>query len=237
MQIRTAGMWRTGAVLLLVGSLAACVDRQEAPSLTGPSTTAKAVNLSASPDRIAHDGIAQSVVTVEMHDENGQPLAGQRVGLGASTGLLSHVDVVTGADGRASFIVRAPALSTPADEIRVFATPFTNNFDDVFPRSLSIGLIGTLNATFPTASFTVLPEAPEAGGTVVVDASATTDEGEACLDRCSYEWSFGGLGAGATSGMVVSRTGVAAGSFAVTLTVTDNAGSVSRTTKVVTVAP
>jgi hypothetical protein len=237
MQIRTAGTWRMGAVLLMVGSLAACVDRQEAPSFTGPSTTAQAVNLTASPDRIAHDGIAQSIVTVEMHDENGQPLAGQRVGLGASAGLLSHVDVVTGADGKASFIVRAPALSTPADEIRVFATPFTNNFDDAFSRSLAIGLIGTLNATFPTAAFTVLPEAPKAGGTVVVDASATTDEGEPCLDLCSYEWSFGGLGAGATSGMVVSRSAIAAGSFAVTLTVTDNAGSVSSTTKVVTVAP
>jgi hypothetical protein len=230
-------MWRAGAVLLMAGSLASCVDRQEAPSLAGPSRTARAVNLTASPDRIAHDGTAQSVVTIEMHDENGEPLSGQRVGLGASTGLLSHIDVVTGADGTASFIVRAPALSTPADKITVFATPFTSNFDDAFPRSLSIGLIGTLNATFPTPSFTVLPDAPKAGGTVVVDASGTTDEGEPCFDLCTYEWSFGGLGAGATSGMVVSRSGIAAGSFAVTLTVTDNAGSVNSTTRVVTVAP
>jgi hypothetical protein len=229
-------MWRACAVLFVAGSAAACMDTQDAPPLAGPSRTAQAVNLSASPDRIAHDGTAQSVVTVEMHDEHGQPLSGQRVGLGASTGLLSHLDVVTGADGRASFVVRAPALSTPADKITVSATPFTNNFDNAFARTLTIALTGTLNATYPTADFTVAPESPTAGGTIVVDASTTTDEGETCGDRCTYSWNFGGLGAGLTSGMVVSRTDIAAGSFAVTLTVTDNAGSANSTTRVVTVA-
>jgi hypothetical protein len=236
MQIRIARLLRTGAVLLLAGSVVACMDTQEAPPLAGPSTAAQALTLRASPDRIAHDGSAQSVVTVEMHDQNGQALAGQRVSVGISTGSISHVDVVTGADGRAAFLVTAPALSTPAEKITVAASPVGTNFDSVMARQLTIGLTGTLNATRPSPSFVVTPEAPTAGGTVVVDASATTDEGETCGDRCTYSWNFGGLGAGVTTGMVVSRTDIAAGTFAVTLTVTDNAGSANSTTRVVTVA-
>ena len=238
MQIRTAGMWRISSMLVVAGSLAACtVDRQEAPPLTGPSRTAQAVVLSASPDMLAHNGSAQSLVTVFMHDEDGQPVSGQRVSLGSSVGTLSHVDVVTGADGRATFVVTAPALSTPADKITVSATPVGNNFDNALPRLLTIGLTGTLNATRPSPSFTVAPDVLKAPGAVVVDASGTSDEGESCGDRCTYSWSFGGLGSGVTTGMVVSRTNTAAGSYVVTLTVTDNAGSANSTTRVVTVEP
>ena len=231
-------MWRISSMLLVAGSLAACtVDRQEAPPLTGPSRTAQAVVLSASPDMLAHNGSAQSLVTVFMHDEDGQPVSGQRVSLGSSVGTLSHVDVVTGSDGRATFVVTAPALSTPADKITVSATPVGNNFDNALPRLLTIGLTGTLNATRPSPSFTVAPDVLKAPGAVVVDASGTTDEGDLCGDRCTYSWSFGGLGAGVTTGMVVSRTNTAAGSYVVTLTVTDNAGSANSTTRVVTVEP
>src|SRR5688572_13525308 len=186
MQIRTAGMWRIGTVLLALGSTVACtVDRQEAPPFTGPSTTALAVVLSASPDMLAHNGSAQALVTVFMHDEDGDPVSGQRVSLGSSVGTLSHVDVVTGSDGRASFVVTAPALATPADKITVSATPVGSNFDNALPRLLTIGLTGTLNATRPSPAFTLAPEVLKAPGAVVVDASGTTDEGETCGDRCT----------------------------------------------------
>lgn len=230
-------MWRPSAILLLAGSLAGCtVDKQEAPGLIGPGGSAQPVVLSASPDRLAHNGSAQSVVTITMTTESGEPASSQRVSVGASTGTLSHVDVVTGADGRASFILTAPALSTPAQNVVVFATPFGTNADNALTRSLSITLTGTLNATAPTASFTVAPENPVAPDSIVFDASATTDESKACLDVCTYTWNFGGLGAGPTSGRVVARSAVAANTYAVTLTVTDNAGTVSSTTRAVTVA-
>ena len=236
MQIRTAEMWRVGGILL-AGSLAACtVDKQEAPALIGPGGSAQQVSLSASPDRLAHNGAAQSVVTVTMTDESGQAVSGQRVSVGASTGFISHVDVVTGADGRATFNVTAPALSTPAQSVSVFATPFGSNADNALTRTLTIALTGTLNATAPTPSFTIGPETPVAGDAIVFDASPTIDEGKACLDVCSYRWSFGGLGAGATDGRVVTRSAVTANTYAVTLTVTDNAGTVSSTTRAVTVA-
>ena len=237
MQIRTREMGRVSTVLLMAGSLAACtLDKQEAPALIGPGGSAQTLALSASPDRIAHNGAAQSVVTVTMNNEVGQPLANQRVSLGASTGSLSHADVVTGADGRASFIVTAPVLSTPASEITVFATPFGTDADSALTRRLSIALTGTSNTTAPTASFTFLPELPVDGNAIVFDASGTTDEGQPCLDQCTYEWNFRGLGSGLTEGRVVTRDTVTQSTYAVTLTVRDNAGTVSNTTLVVVVA-
>ena len=236
MEIRNTGIWRAGAALMLTGSLAACTDTQKAPSLLGPSGLAESMTLTASPDRIAHNGSAQSVITVAMRDQNGQPLAGQRVSVGATSGSISHLDVVTGADGSAVFVVTAPALSAPAAEVVVFATPFGNNAQSALTRTATIALTGTLNATAPTAAFTVTPQNPVEGGTVVVDASTTRDEGEACGNRCTYQWNFGGLGAGVTDGRVVTRTSITAGTYAVTLTVTDNAGTVSSSTQAVTVA-
>ena len=239
MQTMTTGMWRAGAMLLMVGSLAACtVDKQEAPSLIGPGGSAQSLTLAASPDRVAHNGSAQSVVTIKMLDQSGQPLAGHRVSVTASAGSISHLDVVTGADGQAVFVVTAPALSTPASEIIVFATPFGVNADNALTRNLSIALTGTpVNTTAPTAAFTFEPAAPEEGGGIVFDASTTTDEGQECGTRCTYSWNFGGLGAGVTQGMAVSRTALTRGTYAVTLTVTDNAGTVSSKTRAVTVIP
>ena len=235
----TAGLWRAGATLLIAGSLAACtVDNQEAPSLIGPGGSAQSITLTASPDRVAHNGTAQAVITVRMFDENGKPSAGQRVSVTASAGSISHLDVVTNADGQAVFTVTAPALSTPASDIVVFATPFGTNADNALSHSLSIALTGTpVNKTAPTAAFTFEPAAPEEGGGVVVDASTTTDEGQACGTRCTYRWDFGGLGAGVTEGMAVGRNAITRGTYAVTLTVTDNAGTVSTKTRAITVVP
>jgi hypothetical protein len=236
MQIRTVSMTRMATVLLLAGGLGACtVDKQEAPALAGPSGLAQQVALSASPDRLAHNGAAQSVVTVTMTNESGQPVSGQRISVGASTGLISHVDVVTGSDGRASFVVTAPALSTPAESITVFATPFGTNADNALTRTAKIALTGPANTTAPTASFTFAPDTPKVGDTVAFDASASTDEGGPCEANCTYLWSYGEGSTG--TGMVSTRIYSQAKSFVVTLTVIDNAGTVASTQQVVTVAP
>jgi len=238
MQIKMAEKWNV-VMLLLAGSLAACtVDNQSAPSLIGPGGSAQSVTLTASPDRILHNGSAQSTVTLTMMNEAGQPVSGQRVSVGTSAGAISNLDVVTGADGRASFLITAPALSTPAAEISVFATPFGTNADNALTRNLTIALTGTpVNTTAPTPSFTFEPTAPEEGGGVVFDASATTDEGQICGSRCLYIWNFGGLGAGLTEGVAVGRNAITRGTYAVTLTVTDNAGTIRSTTRAVTVTP
>lgn len=237
MQITTAGTWRVSAMLLLAGSLGACtVDKQEAPPLAGPSAGGQSITLSASPDRIAHNGAAQSVVTISMGDDAGQPLVGQRVSVSTNAGTSSHADVVTGGDGRATFIVTAPALSTPAREINVFATPFGTNADNSLTRLLTIALTGTLNATAPTPSFTVTPEQPAPNVSAAFDASATTDEGKTCLDVCTYLWDFND-GSNA-SGRAVTHRFAAVGTYVVKLTVVDNAGTASSSFRaVVVVAP
>ena len=238
MQIRTAGILRVSAVLLMAGSMAACTDSVEPPSLTGPSGLSQSLTLSASPDRIAHNGSAQSVVTITMHDGAGQPLSGQRISLGASTGFLSHVDVVTGTDGRAVFIVTAPALSVPAEDITVFATPFGTDAGAALTRILRIAFTGPSNTTAPQASFVFSPEAPIAGLSTAFDASATTDEGVQCV-ACTFTWTFptetaSGMGANYTLPTGQFPEG---GTFNVTLTVRDSTGSETTLRRAVTWAP
>lgn len=238
MQIRTAGILRAGAALLIAGSVAACTESQEPPSLTGPSGLSQTLTLSASPDRIAHNGSAQSVVTLTMHDGAGQALSGQRVSLGTSSGTLSHADVVTGTDGRAAFIVTAPALSVPAEDISVFATPFGTDAGAALTRVLRIAFTGPSNTTAPQPEFVFSPETPVAGVSTAFDASATTDEGVQCV-TCTFTWTFptetaSGMGANYTLPTGQFPQG---GTFVVTLTVRDSTGSESTLRRAVTWDP
>lgn len=239
MQIRTAGILRASAVLLLAGSVAACtVDSQEPPSLAGPSGLAQGLTLSASPDRILHNGSAQSVVTLTMHDSTGQPMSGQRVSVGASSGSLSHADVVTGADGRATFIVTAPALSVPAEDISVFATPFGTDSGAALTRTLRIAFTGPSNTMAPEATFVFAPETPVVGKSTAFDASETTDEGVPCV-TCTYSWTFPsesktGIGVNYT---LPSGQFPEGGTFVVSLTVRDTTGTEATVRRSITWDP
>ena len=186
----------------------------------------------------AHNGSAQSVVTITMHDGAGQPLSGQRVSLGASAGFLSHVDVVTGTDGRAVFIVTAPALSVPAEDITVFATPFGTDAGAALTRILRIAFTGPSNTTAPQASFVFSPEAPIAGLSTAFDASATTDEGVQCV-TCTFTWAFPTETASGMGAKYTLPTGQfpEGGTFNVTLTVRDSTGSETTLRRAVTWAP
>lgn len=235
MQIRTHWMWRLCAVLATAGSLAACtLDSQKAPGLIGPGGSAQQVSVSASPDRLPHDGSSQSIVTLTISNELGQPVPDKQVSLSASSGALSHSVVVTNASGQASFIVTAPALSTPASKVSVFVTPFGTDADSALTRTVVIDLTGAVNTTAPSASFVVATVTPTAGLSTAFDASATTDEGTSC-GSCSYSWTFGDGGSG--SGRLVTHTYAAAGTYVVTLTVTDGTGTSDTDQLAVTVAP
>jgi PKD repeat protein len=69
---------------------------------------------------------------------------------------------------------------------------------------------------------------------VTFDASASTDEGVRCLDLCTYSWTFGGEATG--SGRIVTYQFQNARTYAVTLTVTDAAGTRGTTTQNVAVS-
>lgn len=235
MQIRTHRMWRLCMVLAAAGSLASCtLDSQKAPGLIGPGGSSQQVSVSASPDRLPHDGSSQSIVTLTISNELGQPVPSKQVSLGASSGTLSHTVVATNASGQASFIVTAPPLSTPAATVNVFVTPFGSDADSALTRTVVIDLIGSVNTTAPSASFVVATVTPAAGVSTAFDASATTDEGTSC-GSCSYSWNFGDSGSG--SGRLVTHTYAAPGTYVVTLTVTDAAGTSDTDQLAVTVAP
>lgn len=238
MQRTMAGIVRSAALIAVAIGVTACgIESQEAPSLIGPSGFGQTVALSAAPDRLPRDGRSQSVVTLTVRNDAGQPVAGQRVTLGSNVGSLSQADVVTGSDGRASFTVTAPAPGSVGNTIEVFATPVGGNFDNAVTRSLTIAVTGPSNSAAPVPQFTINSTTPsgaaptvEIATNVVFDATPTTDEGQPCLDQCSYFWDFGGEGT--ASGRIVTRQFSQAATHVVRLTVTDPLGtsaSVGRT--------
>jgi PKD repeat protein len=87
----------------------------------------------------------------------------------------------------------------------------------------------------PNASFTVAPTAGAIPLVVNFDASASTDADGSIT---GYSWNFGDNSAAAT-GVTASHTYTTAGAFTATLTVTDNRGATSQTTRTIqaTVGP
>src|SRR6266850_1441898 len=230
---RTRAQWVAVAVAAVLAS--ACgLDKQTEPSLIGPAAGGTSVFMAATPDRLPRDGQSQSVIRVEVRGADGRAIPGSRVTVGIQGGTLSQSDVVTGTDGRGTFTVQAPSQSdvVPGNVITVFATPLTTDFNNATTQTLSIALTGVTNSTAPTAAFTVTPAAPEINTVATFDATTTTDEGQQCLNQCTYQWNFDD-GATAT-GMVVAHTFTVARGFNVALTVTDAAGLVSTLRRIVT---
>lgn len=80
--------------------------------------------------------------------------------------------------------------------------------------------VGTVNAA-PSASFSILPAAPAIGEWVRFDGSGSADSDGSVV---SYQWSFGD-GTPSVTGPIVYHQFASAGSYLVTLTVTDDDGA------------
>lgn len=83
----------------------------------------------------------------------------------------------------------------------------------------------------PAASFTATPSVGQVPLTVAFDASASSDSDGSIA---SYSWVFGD-GTAPGSGVTVNHLYQTAGTFAATLTVTDNRGAAASMTRVITV--
>ena len=207
------------AVLATV--LSACTLKDAAPPvLSGPSTFAQSITLTASPDSVLQDGpnnvAAQSTLKVEAKNSSGQPTAGQRfraeifVGATATdfgTILPSTKEVTTGSDGVARFTYIAPPKPFESTGTGVLVTitavpvdcapntPCLSDYRGELRRQVDIrvlppGIILPPNGT-PVAAFTVSPPNIVTGLAATFDASTTTDEGVPCALLCNYSWNFG----------------------------------------------
>jgi PKD repeat protein len=236
------------ALAMAMVALAGCtVDETEAPSLAGPSALATDLSVQASPDQILWDGTAQSSVTVDARGPNNQPVRGlsMRVDMfvgatPADFGTLSARTIVTGDDGRARVIYTAPPKPLDGGEGQIITlgfVPIGTDFSNANLRTVDIRLIPPdvirppNNA--PVPAFTYSPGAPVAFQTVFFDASSTNDESVSCGNRCSYTWSFGDGGSG--SGLNVDHEFRSAGTFTVTLRVTDDRGQSAQISQAVTI--
>jgi len=236
-------MTRTLKALALLVAIAAVagagctVEKQDAPSLSGPSELSLAITLYASPDTLRQDGASQSQITVQAQDGSGQAVKGLPIRLDiavngtlADFGQLSGKSLVTGGDGRATAAYTAPpAPADPVDSqtvVQILATPGGTDYGSATARSVSIrlvppGVILPPNGT-PVPSFTYAPSAPITKSDVTFDASLSTDSDGRIV---AYSWNFGD---GGMSNLVnPTHAYTNPGSYTATLTVKDNAGITS----------
>lgn len=231
------------ALAVLVASCT--MKNQEAPPLTGPSEFATSIAISVSPDILATNG-AQSVVTVQAFDANGQPLRNLRLraeirvnGTPVDFGTLSQRDIFTDASGRATVVYTAPMIASGEDQgltVDIAVTPVGSSFGDNVARTATIRLVPPGVVIPPNQLdpyFTFSPPNPAEGETVLFTACG--QQNRPCGQITSYQWDFGG-GRQAT-GRIVSQTFPQAGTYVVRLTVTDSIGRSGTTAQTVTVAP
>jgi PKD repeat protein len=235
------GLRRAILLSAIAAGLSGCgVEKQSMPPLTGPSELGLSLTLTAQPDQVVRDGRSRSTITVTARDTQGRPPS-EPVTLTlsispANAGSLSARQVVIQSNGAATFDFIAPPLSVPVPNnvVVIGATPVGNNFDNANTRTVSIALTAS-NTTAPTLSFTVTPSSPRLDQSVTFDASATTDEGGPCGDRCTYSWDFGGEAR--ATGRVVNYQFKSVRTYTVVLTVTDATGASATAQQSVTVTP
>jgi PKD repeat protein len=240
----TARILRFAASAMLAAGLSACgVESQDPPSLIGPSGFALSLSLAATPEVLSHDGQSQSVITAVARDDAGRLVPNLVVRWDATASspralpiTLSATNSVTDENGQTSVILSAPPppTETPAtpDTITIAATPQGDSSLSETPRIIVVTLRPApglpLRNNDPIAAFSMNPGAGVIEQDVRFDASAATDEGELCLDRCTYLWDFGD--ARTASGRIVTHRYSEASSaegFIVTLTVRDERGGVN----------
>lgn len=220
------------------------LDNPKEPMLTGPSTYFLSVAITASPDILPEDGASQSVIRIVARDANGQPVPNLPVRIDTVSGgqivefgVLSSRTVTTNASGEAAVVFTAPRAAIPGFDagtiVEIRATPIGTDYAGVNPRSVLIRLVPESTATIPgapTPSFTFTPSSPKAGDLITYNASGSRDDDGAIV---RYRWAFSD---GHTEeGAVVAHDFVTAGSYFVTLTVTDNEGKSASVTRSVIV--
>jgi PKD repeat protein len=252
-------IFRLTGVTFIALSAACGVHQAETPAISGPSTLATSVSVTATPDHITYlsaDGSSQpSTIVVTVHGPNGQPSVGTSIRLDMLVGgtledygTLSARTVTTGNDGTAKSIYTAPAAPPPpanttSSSVQIQATVLGSDATTTTPVTAAIVLVpaGVIlpPADTPTPSFQFNPSSPTTNAPTLFDASASCP-GAATNGVCavttstiaSYSWAFGDGAIG--TGQTATHSYLTAATFTVTLTVTNSRGVAASVSKSVT---
>ena len=188
---------------------------------------------------LPRDGSSQTTITVVARDASGAPKPNVPLQVSVSPSIpVVALDTQTRSDGSARFLVTAPTTDVVAPQdnnVVLWVLPqgeaVGDDFQNARAQSVRVNLSGPRNATYPSPQFTISPEAPKPFGSVVLDATKTTDEGVPCV-TCTYIWNVAGV---QFSGPVIAVFFEDAGNYSVILRVIDSSGTASSTGKVVEV--
>lgn len=235
-------LFAAAAVLTLAAGCT--LGNPEAPTPTGPSTYALSVSVTASPDVLPEDGVSQSVIKIVARDANGQPAPNVPLrvdvmsgGVIVEFGVLSARNVTTNSAGEATVVFTAPLSPIQGFDsgtvVEIYATPIGTDFLASNPRGVMIRLVPQSTVTIPGApipNFTYSPLSPRVGDRVFFDATSSSDP-DGTIVR--YRWNYGD--GEFEEGPLNNKDYTAAGTYLVTLTVTDNQGKSSSITKTITI--
>jgi PKD repeat protein len=255
MSIRSVGsatFHRTGAAAVLgtLLALGACsTDKVSKPSLSGPSELATALGLAASPDVLTADGVSTSAIQAVVHDQNGHTAAGVPMtfalmdtsGTFADIGALNVTTAVTGPDGTATVIYRAPFRTdfTANGAVQIAARPLGTDAKSAVYRTVTIELRSAEGRLFPPRKGN---SSPSCG--IVVEAPNDFKTGQSILFQTAsfdtdgfivrYFWTFGD-DSSPEDLPDVNHVYKVAGNYTVTQIVTDNNGAQTPCTKAVSI--
>jgi hypothetical protein len=245
MTMRVLNLWAFTIGAALSG--AACTVNQTAvPPLTGPSTLATSINMTANPDTLVLNG-QQAVVIVEARNATGGALANLRVHLDivsgdvvSNCGRLSLTDITTASDGRAGVVFTAPTLPLPLPEcanaaggVTIVATPVGTNAQT--SNSFNVGIRFLTPSTSLAAlvfgvNFVISPT-PGAKNVPVTFSDAGSVSPGHSITSFRWDWSDGATKTGSS----VTHDFSTAGTYTVTLTITDDIGQSGSKTALVTI--
>ena len=244
---------RTTTFVTLLGAaalaaVAGCVKDVDQPALAGPSTFAHSIIMVADRDTLTQNGSDFTDIRITSLSPDGQseniPLRAQIYvdGVANDFGMLSSKTPITPTTIRYTAPPAANLSTTQVPTtVTIAVTPSNNgDFRGEFTRTIDIRLTpqGIILPTNPNlvAAFTFTPSAPQAFQTVAFDASTSTNGGTSCATLCSYSWDFGD--GTSSTGLTTTHQFRTAGTFSVTLTVTDPRGaSATRANAVQVAAP
>src|SRR5688572_27608239 len=233
---------------LVASAFAGCtVKKVDTPALSGPSSLARTIIMTADRDTLLQDGSQEASIRLTAQVQPGQSenvrLRAQVFvdGVAQDFGTLSNKSPIT----PTTIFYRAPAAPTTVGgqvptTVTIAVTPDdSGDFRGETTRTIDLRLIppGVILPTNPNlaANFTFSPAAPLVMDVVSFDATTTTNNGASCATACTFAWDFGDGTTG--TGQVTTHQFRRVGSFQVRLTVTDARGATAVSVRTVNVAP